>query len=100
MTGCGPLHFEVYADEATGEFQETFLNVGSGGGCERNYQFISRLMSLALRAGVPVEAIIDQAQSIRPCVAYTNRTRSVGDTSKGTSCPAAIGHALKELQEK
>ena len=100
MTGCGPLHFEVYADEATGEFQETFLNVGSGGGCERNYQFISRLISLALRAGVPVEAIIDQAHSIRPCVAYTNRTRSVGDTSKGTSCPAAIGHALKELQEK
>ena len=100
MTGCGGIHFEVYADEATVEFQETFINVGSGGGCERNYQFISRLMSLALRAGVPVEAIIDQAQSIRPCVAYTNRTRSVGDTSKGTSCPSAIGHALKELQDK
>ena len=100
MTGCGPLHFEVYADEATGEFQETFLNVGSGGGCERNYQFISRLISLALRAGVPVEAIIDQAQSIRPCPSYTGRTKTKGDTSKGTSCPSAIGHALKELQDK
>lgn len=99
-TGCGSIHFEVYSDEFTGEPQETFVNIGSGGGCERNYQFISRLISLALRAGVPVESIIDQAMSIRPCKAYTDRTKSKGDTSKGTSCPSAIGHALKELQEK
>ena len=38
--------------------------------------------------------------SIRPCKAYTDRTKSKCDTSKGTSCPSAIGHALKELQEK
>lgn len=99
-TGCGSIHFEVYSDETTGEPQETFINIGSSGGCERNYQFISRLISLALRAGVPIEAIIDQAMSIRPCSAYVNRTKSKGDTSKGTSCPSAIGHALKELHEK
>ena len=99
-TGCGSIHFEVYSDEFTGEPQETFINIGSSGGCERNYQFISRLISLALRAGVPVESIIDQAMSIRPCKSYTDRTKSKGDTSKGTSCPSAIGYALKELQEK
>lgn len=99
-TGCGTLHLEAYVDEFTGEPQETFLNIGSGGGCERNYQFISRLISLALRAGVPIEAIIDQAKSIRPCNAYVSRTKSKGDTSKGTSCPAAIGWALEELYEK
>lgn len=99
-TGCGAIHFEVYSDELTGEPQETFINIGSGGGCERNYQFISRLMSLALRAGVPIEAIIDQAMSIRPCTAYVNRTKSKRDTSAGTSCPSAIGHALKDLQNK
>lgn len=99
-TGCGSMHFEVYYDEITGEPQETFINVGSGGGCERNYQFISRLISLALRAGVPIEAIIDQAMSIRPCNAYVNRTKLKGDTSPGTSCPSAIGYALKDLKNK
>ena len=57
-------------------------------------------MSLALRAGVPIEAIIDQAMSIRPCNAYVNRTKSKHDTSMGTSCPSAIGYALKDLYEK
>lgn len=99
-TGCGSIHMEVYSDELTGEPQETFINIGSSGGCERNYQFISRLMSLALRAGVPIESIIDQAMSIRPCSAYVNRTKSKGDTSKGTSCPSAIGYALQDLQDK
>ena len=99
-TGCGTIHLEVYSDDADGEPQETFINIGSGGGCERNYQFISRLMSLALRAGVPVEAIVDQAMSIRPCNAYVNRTKSKKDTSPGTSCPSAIGYALKDLLNK
>ena len=99
-TGCGSIHLEVYSDDITGEPQETFINIGSGGGCERNYQFISRLISLALRAGVPIESIIDQAMSIRPCTAYVNRTKSKHDTSAGTSCPSAIGYALKDLQSK
>lgn len=100
VTGCGSIHMEAYADEMTGEPQETFINIGSSGGCERNYQFISRLISLALRSGTPVEAIIDQALSIRPCSAYTTRTKQKGDTSKGTSCPSAIGYALDELYDK
>lgn len=100
MTGCGSLHFEMYCDEETGLPQETFLNVGSGGGCERNYQFISRLMSLALRAGVSLDDIIDQATSIRPCTSYVNRTKTKNDTSVGTSCPSAIGNALKDLKKK
>ena len=99
-TGCGTIHLEVYSDDVDGEPQETFINIGSGGGCERNYQFISRLMSLALRAGVPIESIIDQAMSIRPCTAYVNRAKSKRDTSVGSSCPSAIGYALKDLFDK
>lgn len=99
-TGCGSMHMEVYFDECSGEPQETFINIGSGGGCERNYQFISRLISLALRGGVAIEDIIDQANSIRPCNAYVNRTKTKHDTSKGTSCPSAIGNALKDLYAK
>lgn len=99
-TGCGSLHLETYFDELTGEPMETFINIGSSGGCERNLQLISRLMSLALRAGVPIEAIIDQCTSIKPCPAYTLRTQKKGDTSKGSSCPSAIGYALEELYTK
>lgn len=99
-TGCGSIHMEMYSDEFTGEPQETFINIGSSGGCERNYQLISRLISLALRGGVPIESIIDQAMSIRPCTAYVNRTKTKGDTSPGTSCPSAIGHALEDLYNK
>ena len=99
-TGCGSVHMEVYFDEISGGPQETFINIGSGGGCERNYQFISRLISLALRAGVSIDDIIDQASSIRPCTAYVNRTKSKHDTSPGTSCPSAIGKALQDLRSK
>ena len=100
ITGCGSLHLESYFDELNGEPQETFINIGSSGGCERNYQFISRLISTALRGGIPIEAIFEQSQSIRPCTSYMNRTKSKGDTSKGTSCPSAIGFALRELYDK
>lgn len=57
-------------------------------------------MSKLLRRGCPVEEIIEQAKSIRPCNSYTSRTIKKGDTSKGTSCPSAIGFALEELNEK
>lgn len=100
VNGCGKFYIHCDFDEFTGEPLETFIEVGSGGGCERNLQFISRLISLLLRAGVPVDEIVDQAMSIRPCKAYTDRAKSKGDTSKGTSCPSAIGYALKELQDK
>jgi len=98
--GCGKFYLQIFFDEVTGEPLESFINIGSKGGCERNLDFISRLISIALRAGVPIESIIDQAKSIKPCKAYTDRTNKKGDTSKGTSCPSAIGFALEELQKK
>lgn len=100
VNGCGKFYLHVDFDEENLEFLETYIDIGSGGGCERNLQFISRLMSLALRAGVPLEAIIDQARSIRPCKAYSDRTKKYGDTSPGTSCPSAIGKALEEMLKK
>ena len=100
VNGCGKFYLHVDFDEENLEFLETYIDIGSGGGCERNLQFVSRLMSLALRAGVPLEAIIDQARSIRPCKAYSDRTKKYGDTSPGTSCPSAIGKALEEMLKK
>lgn len=96
ITGCGSLHMGNYFDEFSGEPMETFINTGSSGSCERNLQFISRLMSLVLRLGGTIEAIVDQALSIKPCTAYTKKE----GTSKGSSCPSAIGYAMQELYEK
>lgn len=100
VSGCGKMYLHLDFDEITGEPMETFVECGSGGGCERNLTFISRLMSVALRAGVPIEAIIDQAMSIKPCKAYCDRTKSKGDTSRGTSCPSALGYAMQDLYNK
>lgn len=100
QTGCGKMYLHLDFDETTGEPFETWIDLGGAGGCERNLQFISRLISLALRAGVPLSEIIEQTKSIRPCLAYTNRTKTKGDTSPGTSCPSALGIALKELDDK
>ena len=100
VSGCGKMYLHLDFDELTGQPMETFVECGSGGGCERNLTFISRLMSLALRGGIPIECIIDQAMSIKPCKAYCDRTKAKHDTSKGTSCPSALGHAMEELNEK
>jgi len=93
VNGCGKFYLHLDFDDVTGEPLETFIDIGSGGGCERNLQFISRLISLLLRAGIDMSEIVDQAFSIRPCKAYTDRTKSKGDTAKGTSCPSQlVGH--------
>ena len=100
VSGCGKMYIHLDFDEVTGEPMETWIECGSGGGCERNLTFISRLMSLALRTGVSIESIIDQGMSIKPCKAYCDRTKSKGDTSKGTSCAQAISYALTDLNQK
>ena len=100
INGCGKMYVHLDFDEMTGEPLETWIECGSGGGCERNLTFISRLISVALRGGIPIEAIIDQAMSVKPCKAYCDRTKLKHDTSRGTSCPQSIGYAMEELYHK
>ena len=99
-TGCGTLHFQAYFDPATGDLVETYASRGSQGGCNSYMVALSRMVSLAARAGTPVDAIIDQLLSAPPCIAYNNRMRDHHDTSKGMSCAAAMGYALREMAEE
>ena len=99
-SGCGNFHLQVFFDEEERKIWETFISLGDGAGCERNIEFISRLMSKCLRAGVPIEEIIETAKSVRPCLSYCMRAKSKEDTSPGTSCASAIGHALEEFNGK
>jgi ribonucleoside-diphosphate reductase alpha chain len=100
QSGCGKFYVHLDFDDMICEPLETWLDTGSDGTCERNLQLISRLMSLCLRGGIPIESIIDQCKSIKPCPSYVRRQCKFGDCSKGSSCPNAIGFALEELYDK
>lgn len=100
VNGCGDFQFQLFFDDVTGEPLESYICMGDGGGCSKNIEAISRLISLCFRAGVDVSEVIKQLKKVPPCISYCNRAKAKGDTSVGTSCPSAIGYALDELNNK
>ena len=100
VNGCGDFSEQIFFDEFSGEALENFIAMGDGGGCARNLEAISRLISLCLRGGIDVSEIIKQLKKVHSCPAYRARKIQQGDTSIGTSCPSAIGYAIEELCDK
>ena len=92
-TGCGTLYFIPVFDDA-GNLIEVF-NSTSNGGCGSFTEATSRMISLALRAGVSLEEIIDQLQSINPCPSYMYSKGKGEDVDLGSSCPSAIANKLR-----
>lgn len=103
-TGCGSLHVTAFFDAKTGDLMETYLSKGSSGGCNNYMIGLSRMMSLAARAGCNINNIVDQLDSCGVCPSYAVRKATKHDTSKGSCCPMAVGNALlemwKEMQEE
>ena len=99
-TGCGTLHVTAYFDPVTGELRETYLSKGSKGGCANFMVGLSRMISLAARGGLGIDAIIDQLNSCGVCPSYAVRTATKKDTSKGACCPIAVGNALKDMHKE
>lgn len=97
MTGCGSLHCSAFFDPVTGELLETYLSKGSTGGCLNSLTGLSRMVSLAARAGVSIHDIVDQLDSTGVCPSYAVRSATKKDTSKGSCCPVAIGKALMDM---
>jgi ribonucleoside-diphosphate reductase alpha chain len=90
---CGNLYINLCKDNK-GNFVEGFVMTGRGGICQSNINAVSRLISLSLRSGVKVSAIIDQLENIK-CPACTILKAQGKDV--GASCPDSIA---KYLQEK
>lgn len=91
--GCGSLYVSVNYDEQG--ICEVFTNVGKAGGCPSQSEATSRIVSIALRAGMDPKSIIEQLKGIR-CHS-TLRQKANNKDIKVLSCPDAIGKALEKV---
>jgi len=91
-TGCGKMYITVNYDQEG--LIETFITTGSSGGCSGFTEGVSRLISLALRANIAPEAIIDQLTSVS-CPNFLRR-RATDKNIIGKSCPDIIGRVLSQ----
>lgn len=92
-TACGTLYITVNKDEE-GNIVEIFTNSSKNGTCKANLNGQTRMASLALRAGVKVEEVIDQLKGIH-CQSCAF-ARAKGNQIDGTSCPDIISKCLKQ----
>ena len=91
--GCGNLYITVNRDDQG--LCEVFTVVGRAGGCPSQSEAASRLVSIALRAGVEPDAIVEQLRGIR-CHS-TVAAKRTSDGAEVLSCPDAIGRTIAEF---
>lgn len=91
--GCGNLYITVnYDDEG---ICEVFTNLGRAGGCPSQSEATSRLISIALRAGMDPKIIVEQLKGIR-CHS-TLRQMANNKDIKVLSCPDAIAKVIEKV---
>jgi len=91
LTGCGNLYVTVNSDDEG--ICEVFTSTGRAGGCPSQSEATSRLVSLALRSGISVDAMVEQLKGIR-CLSTVSRKKTNSEI-ECLSCPDAIGRAIE-----
>ena len=89
--GCGNIYITANYDDKG--IVEIFTNNGKAGGCPSQSEATARLVSIALRARIPADDIINQLKGIR-CPS-TIRQQNM----KVTSCPDAIAKVIQKVMK-
>lgn len=97
VSSCGTLWVNCFFNRATHEICDIFLSKGSKGGCQSYMIGLSRMISLAARAGVSNDIILDQLRSVPACPSYMSGKVTLKTVSKGTCCPSAIANAIEDM---
>lgn len=92
-TACGTLYITINKD-SEGNIVEIFTNSSKSGTCKANLNGETRLASLALRAGVKTEEVIETLKSIQ-CQSCAF-AKAKGNKIDGASCPDIISKCLKQ----
>ncbi len=88
-SGCGKLYVTI--NHCDGKPYEVFVKSAGNGGCDANNNAIGRLISIALRNGVELDAITKQLSRVTCPSAMKN-----GCDYNGKSCADIIGKILRE----
>lgn len=96
-SGCGKIYLTVNYRPDNGEILETFITTGSDGGCLVYTEATSRLVSLCIRGGIPVDKVVEQLQSTHSCPSYLMARGKGKSVSPGKSCASAIAKKLAEI---
>ncbi len=92
-TGCGHLYITIGRDN--GNIIEVFAQLGKAGGCAKAQgEAITRLLSLELKYGIPIEEMIKELENI----SCPNHVLDNGEQI--LSCADAIAKVLKKETEK
>lgn len=91
QTGCGSLWVTVgFKDNRP---YEVFASLGKAGGCSNcQNEALTRMITLVLKSGVPLEPIIKHLSNIR-CPAPQDITET--EENRALSCPDAVGKVLR-----
>lgn len=97
-TACGSMYVQVGLDD-DGNVINCHTSVGDGG-CRCNTEATSRMMSLAIRSGTPIEKVISQLRKAKNCPAWQRAVGRGEKLSRGSSCPSAIANILETLMHE